>query len=74
MLFDLHQVEIIEIHSSRGGAGGEAPLTGSGVSPETFSFLLLASVGGSYEWMSGDQNALEGEDCGSINSSSRASS
>jgi hypothetical protein len=42
-----------EIHSSRGGAGGEAPLTGTGVPPETFSFLLLASVGGSYEWMSG---------------------
>jgi len=41
-----------EIHSSRGGAGGEAPLTGSGVSPEHFSFLLLASVGGSYEWIS----------------------
>ena len=27
-----------------------------GVSPETFSFLLLASVGGSYEWMSGKVN------------------
>src|SRR5436305_4935541 len=29
-----------------GGAGGEAPLPGSGASPETFSFLLFASAGG----------------------------
>src|SRR5690242_6855847 len=49
------------VKSQEGGAGGEAPLTGSGErclgdsvsGPQTaFSFLLLASVGGSYEWMS----------------------
>jgi len=35
-----------------GGAGGEAPLPGSGVSPETFSLLRSPPQEASYEWIS----------------------